>query len=227
MRITHPRTHAPFLNVNDPNIEAGHVKIYGKNADALILGDATHEGGDISVYRDTSGNKQLSLDADAASNALALSVYGGVVAQNYLTVGATSLNTSSPFHVTGDIECSGNQHLSGNLYMSGSIGVGVGGMYNRAANQSIIPINIDVSGTDSTDHAIKVRIDANDIIVAQATGDGATGAIDPATKAIGLYGTTPATQHAAIGDPAESIAGNNAAIDSILAALRAIGLIAT
>ena len=46
-------------------------------------------------------------------------------------------------------------------------------------------------------------------------------------RRVGLYGTAAVAQASAISDPAESIAANNAAIDSILAALRGIGLIAT
>ena len=76
------------------------------DVDALILGHATQEAGDIKVYSDGLGNLQLSLDADAASNALALSVYGGVVAQNYMTVGQTGLNTSYEFYVSGNSQVS-------------------------------------------------------------------------------------------------------------------------
>ena len=47
------------------------------------------------------------------------------------------------------------------------------------------------------------------------------------TSTLGFYGHAVANQASAISDPAASIAGNNAAIDSILAALRRIGLIAT
>ena len=43
----------------------------------------------------------------------------------------------------------------------------------------------------------------------------------------GFWGTTPVVQQSAIADPASDTAANNAAIDSILAALRTMGLIAT
>ena len=208
-----------------PKVSTDTLKLLNPNADALILGSTTEEGGDIKVYRDASGNLQISVDADAASNAEALVVYGGVVCQNYLTVGQTTLNTVRDFYVNGAAEVSGSL-IGFNLFTNaaGTLHVGANGIKERVDNQIIIPIDITVSGTDSIDHSINLRIDSNDIIVVQATGDGAGGITD---KAIGLYGTTPATQAAAISDPAESTAANNAAIDSILAALRGIGLIAT
>lgn len=199
------------------------IPIYSKDADALILGSATKEGGDIKVYRDASGNLQLSVDADAASNGKALDVYGGVVCQNYLTVGQAALNTSYVGYINGSFGVTGIVNIGSNIESGGYIKT-TNGIVNNTSNQATIPIDIIVSGTDAIDHGIKLQIDSNDIIVAQATGDGAGGITN---KAIGLYGTTPATQAAAISNPAESTAGNNAAIDSILAALRAIGLIAT
>ena len=154
--------------INNITAEAGFLKIYSKDADAIILGDATHEGGDISIYRDISGNKQFFLDADAASNALAMSVYGGVVAQNYLTVGQAALNTGAKVYVVGTI------HATSALSTSAwaNIQAGVAG---KNDNQAALPINIRVSGSDATDHAIKLQIDLSDIFVAQATGDGAGG----------------------------------------------------
>lgn len=89
------------LVVGSKNTEKGSIQIYGKDIDALILGDATHEGGDVKIYRDASGHLQFSLDADAASDAIAMSVYGGVVAQNYLTVGTTTLSVATNFYVAG------------------------------------------------------------------------------------------------------------------------------
>lgn len=44
---------------------------------------------------------------------------------------------------------------------------------------------------------------------------------------VGFYNATPVVQAAAIADPASTIAGNNAAIDSILVVLRNFGVIAT
>ena len=177
MKIFHPRTQVPFLNVSDPVSGAGHVQIYGADEDRLILGDATHEGGDVVTYRDAAGNRQLFVDADAAANALALSVYGGVVAQNYLTVGQAALNTSYPLYVNGEIRNTGADIASGGNMWTNGIYVSTNGMLNRADNQSTLPININVVGADATDHAIKLQIDANDIIVAQATGDGAGGIV--------------------------------------------------
>ena len=48
-----------------------------------------------------------------------------------------------------------------------------------------------------------------------------------ATQKLAFYGDTPIVQEGAIGDPASDTASNNAAIDSILATLRAYGLIET
>lgn len=200
-----------------PKISTDTLKLLNPNADALILGSTTEEGGDIKVYRDGSGNLQMSLDADAASNAKALDIYGGVVVQNHLTVGQTTLEPSYPLYVNGFLYASGGINAVGMLYTNS--------IRSSTSNISEIPINLNTLSPDTIDHAIKLQINANDIVVAQATGDGAGGIINPS---IGLYpGTTPTTQAAAISDPAESTAANNAAIDSILAALRGIGLIAT
>jgi len=60
------------------------IKLHGRvNAEALALGDSTREGGDIAVYRDTSGNKQMILDADAdgATVKTGLSIYADVKAE--------------------------------------------------------------------------------------------------------------------------------------------------
>lgn len=179
----------PKIVIGSKNTEQGSLKIFGKNINTISLGDATHEGGNIIVYRDASGNAQLTLDADAASNAIALSVYGGVVAQNFLTVGQASLNAGYALYINGSISGSG-AIVSGSTITtgaSGSLNIGTVGIVGRGANQASIPINIVVSGTDSTNHAIKLQIDANDIIVAQATGDGSGGITD---KHVELYGYT-------------------------------------
>ena len=66
--------------------------------------------------------------------------------------------------------------------------------------------------------------DNKNIVVNTSTGTQiATGA----TQKLGFRGTTAAVQPSAIADPASDTAANNAAIDSILAALRTIGIIAT
>ena len=202
-----------------PKVSTDTLKLLNPNADALILGSTTEEGGDIKVYRDTAGNLQMSLDADAASNAKALDIYGGVVVQNHLTVGQTTLNTSYSLSVEGSAYIS-------NLIIAkwGIRDIATGSPVSWATNAGLGIINIGVTGTDASDHSLCMQIDANDMICVKATGNGAGGIIN---KSIGLYGTTPATQAAAISDPAESTAANNAAIDSILAALRGIGLIAT
>ena len=44
---------------------------------------------------------------------------------------------------------------------------------------------------------------------------------------VGFYGSTPITQATVVANPASSIAGNNAAIISILVALRNLGVIDT
>ena len=203
-----------------PKISTDTLKLLNPNADALILGSTTEEGGDIKVYRDASGKLQMSVDADATSNTKALDIYGGVVCQNYLTVGQTTLSTAYVFYVHGSMRTSNYIQTDNGIVVKSGNGLRTPG----ADNSATILINIPVSGTDSTNHTTSLQIDENDIIAAQATGDGAGGIIN---KAIGLYGTAPTTQAFAISDPAESTAANNAAIDSILAALRGIGLIAT
>ena len=215
MAQTHHRDSGNELTINNTTDEDGFLKIYGKNADTIILGDATHEGGDISVYRNASGNKQLSLDADATSNALALSVYGGVVAQNYLTVGQTALNASYPLYVAGSIYSS--SMIRAASYLSTNT------ITPTAANAPLLRFDMDVTGADATDHAIKLQIDTNNIIEVKATGDGAGGITN---KAIGLYGGTPATQHAAIADATDAATAITQ-LNLLLAANRAISLIAT
>lgn len=193
-----------------PKVSTDTLKLLNPNADALILGSSTEEGGDIKVYRDDSGNLQLSVDADAASNAKALDIYGGVVAQNYLTVGQTTLNTAY------------NLSVNGTIYSDNNIIIKYG--VNSEYGKDVFYYNIPLTSGDIIDHVVALRVDNESILEVKATGDGAGGITN---KAIGLYGTTPSTQAAAINDPAESTAANNAAIDSILAALRGIGLIAT
>ena len=178
------------------------LKLTGADADILSLGDATHEGGDLKIYRDGSGNLQLSLDADAASNALALSVYGGVVAQNYLTVGQTSLNTSYPFYVNGSFRANGSG-IFGAMETSYIRQYGTGNitLYNSIEGSSVF---LKVFGTHTC-----IELDYS------------------AAPRIGLYGVTPTTQAAHIADPAENAAANNAAIDAILVALENVGILAS
>jgi len=45
--------------------------------DALALGSSIKEGGDISVWRDTSDNKQFYLDADATENVIGMELFAG------------------------------------------------------------------------------------------------------------------------------------------------------
>ena len=57
--------HTIYLLVNGTRAATGALKILAPaDGDALLLGDATHEGGDISVYGDASGNRSLHFDAD-------------------------------------------------------------------------------------------------------------------------------------------------------------------
>ena len=167
------------ITVSNVTDESGWIKIYGKNADTLILGDATHEGGDVKIYRDSSGNLQLYVDADAASNAIGMSVYGGVVAQNYLTVGQATLNTGYVLSVNGNT-------YSTRVYTPYLL-LGSSGILAIDANQASLLLNISVSDTDATDHAIKLQIDTNDIIVAQATGAGGGGIITETSKLVELH----------------------------------------
>ena len=196
------------MTMNAPMNEIDDLILLSKNANALMLGSTAKEGGDIRVYRDSSGNIALSFDADATNSSVGLDLYAGLLVRSYLSVGTSTLSTSYPFYV------SGNAGISGYLYVSGS---GISGV----SNVNLLNINIPV--TDGTDHAVALRIDYNDIIVAKATGNGSGGITN---KAIGFYGTAPATQAAHIADPAESTSGNNAAIDAILVALENIGILA-
>jgi len=198
--------------INNVTDEAGSIKIYGKDSDVLILGDATHEGGDVKIYRDASGNLQLILDADAASNVKALSVYGGVVAEHYLTVGTTSLSTATQFYVAGTGRTSS--------VMAASVFHADGGLVGRSDNIASLPLNIRVSGTDSTNHAIKMQIDSQDIFVVQATGDGAGGIT---LKAIGAFGVTPQVQQAHIADADGTLADLTTKFNQLKADIEGFG----
>lgn len=208
----------PKIVVGNKNTEKGSIQIYGKDIDVLKLGDTTHEGGDVKIYRDSSGNLQFSVDANAASNAIAMSVYGGVVAQHQLTVGQAALHYRT-FYVFGISEFSSDIHLTNGWFTSTTSGKGL----RTAVNRASLVLDIPVADTDAIDHAIKLQIDSNDVIVAQATGNGSGGITN---KAIGLYGTTPATQHAAIADATDA-ASAITQLNLLLAANRAIGVIAT
>lgn len=175
-----PVTNLKELTIGNTTDEDGFLKIYGKNINTILVGDATHEGGDIKVYRDGSNNLQLSLDADAASNAIALSVYGGVVAQNFLTVGQTALETGYVFYAIGASK------FQNTLYVADSVSIANGGIFNFINNQDVLPFNINVITPNATNHAIKLQIATNDIIVAQATGDGA-GGITQTSKLVELH----------------------------------------
>ena len=59
------------------------LTIHGADEDKLSLGDSTHEGGDIKIYRDNSGHLQLWIDADAGRSEIALEVHGGLKASFY------------------------------------------------------------------------------------------------------------------------------------------------
>ena len=154
------------------------LKLLGANTDILTLGDATHEGGDLKIYRDGSGNLQLSVDADAASNTKALDVYGGVVAQHYLTVGQAALNTGYSLYVYGDARVSLNLQVIQDIYTGINRGIYVGtkGVLTKSVNDASLVI--DNSGiTDANNHTVNLKVDSNDIIVAQATGNGAGGIV--------------------------------------------------
>lgn len=197
--------HVPKIIIGSKNTEQGTIQIYGKDAEALILGDPTHEGGDVKIYRDASGNLQVSIDADAASNAAAMSVYGGVVAQNYLTVGNATLDTTFPLKVYGE------GYITGNLKINNVLAT--------PTNTAALRVNISVS--DANDHAVKLQIDANDILTVQATGNGA-GDIDLATRAIGVFNVTPQVQQAHIADPTD-LATCISALSTLLADLEGYG----
>ena len=143
--------------------EMDDLTLLTKNANALILGGSTKEGGDVRIYRDGSNNLALFIDADAASNAKALDVYGGVVCQNFLTVGQTTLNTSYPLYVIGAGFFSGTIHPNA--------------IEAQGWNASTFNTNIKITAGSSI-HKICLQIDSNDIFCVQAHGDGAGGIVD-------------------------------------------------
>lgn len=81
----------PRISLSDALTPASTLLLAARDEDALRLGHTKIEGGNISVYRDALGNRQLFLDADALENALAMTLFGR------LRVGATD-----PVEVRGD-----------------------------------------------------------------------------------------------------------------------------
>ena len=151
------------------------LKLLGADKTIFSLGDSTHEGGDVKIYRDGSNNLALFFDADAASNAKALDVYGGAVFQNHVTIGQTTLDTTYALMVFGETRIHGKINLSSGDFHSKNDA----GLEGYDDNQTNIKCgNIRVSGTDATDHIAYMQIDSNDIFCVQATGDGAGGVVD-------------------------------------------------
>ena len=153
--------------------EMDELTLLIKDTNSLILGGPTKEGGDVKIYRDGSNNLALFFDADAASNAKALDVYGGVIFQNFLTVGQTTLNTIHALYVNGTILSTDEIYCNRSFKVHHTYGIR---SYNENASQ--IPIDIIVTTPDTTDHAINLKIDTNNILAVQATGDGAGGIVD-------------------------------------------------
>jgi hypothetical protein len=138
------------------------LKLLGENKTILSLGDSTHEGGNVEIYRDGSNNLALFFDADAASNVKGLDIYPGVVIRNHLTVGDSILYTAYPFR------CVGYGYIS-RIVLDRHIQT----IPNATRLDLSIPI---ISGT--ANHAISLQIDYNDVLCVQATGDGAGGIVD-------------------------------------------------
>ena len=87
-------------------------------------------------------------------------------------------------------------------------------------NKSVIASNTFTDVTISNDLTMG---DAGNIILNTSTGT----KIGTATsQKLGFWNATPVVQQSSISDPTSDTASNNAAIDSILAVLRTIGVIA-
>lgn len=97
-----------IVTVGDPDIDNLAIgpditlRIYGHDGTALSLGDPTHEGGDIIVYEDATGNISFQVDADAADVTIGdpdtelglLTIYGN---------DATVLQLGDATHEGGDV----------------------------------------------------------------------------------------------------------------------------
>ena len=83
---------------------------------------------------------------------------------DYLTVGSTDLNTTYPIYSPGKIG-------AGDDFVCIGEGRGLSG----GDNQSILQLNIPITGADGTLHKIDIAIDASVLISCQGTGDGAGG----------------------------------------------------
>lgn len=216
----------PKLIIGSKNTEKGYIQIYQKNADALILGDATHEGGDVKIYRDTSGNLQVSIDADAASSAIGMSIYAGAVFQNKVAIGQATLGAYT-------LQVAGSAAISTEFSSTrGIVNIANGYGIQSTSNATNLFANIPVtSGT--ANHALKLQIDSNDIIVVQATGNDDGTVIN---LAVGFFGVTPQVQQAhivdaanAAGDPPTQAEYNAfvAKFNTLLADLEGYGLLLT
>lgn len=147
------------------------LKLLGENKTIFSLGDSTHEGGNVEIFRDGSNNLALFIDADAASNAKGFDCYAGAVFQNNVTFGQTTLNTGATVYINGTFAASGKVRCD---YAE----MGGNGIVSATSNLSHMLWNLSVSGTDAGDHKICLQIDSNDIICAQATGNSAGGVVD-------------------------------------------------
>uniref|UniRef100_A0A6M3X5M2 Uncharacterized protein n=1 Tax=viral metagenome TaxID=1070528 RepID=A0A6M3X5M2_9ZZZZ len=169
------------LVIGDTITVSDLLKLLLANATSLSFGDATHEGGNLVVYRDSAGNTQFEFDADAASNEKAFKCYGGVVFENNVTIGQVALDLSYLLYIVGNMKATGAISTDASIYTGTASGMnlGTGGIESRNDNQASMNMNISVSGTDSTNHLIEIKIDGTSIIAAQATGNGGGGVTDP------------------------------------------------
>jgi len=203
------------------------LKLLNPNAVALSLGDSTHEGGNIEIYRDASGNLAFGFDADAASNAKGADFYAGVVCQNYLTVGQTALNTSYQLYVNGIARVSNITCTNGITISGGSIDGGASQVYNVSyyrfiddQTDNIILQNI----TDAAAHSQILRIGGADLFSVKVTGNG-SGGVDAASKAFAFFGGTPQVQQNHIIDADGNLADITTKFNTLLAGLEGYGIL--
>lgn len=109
----------------------------------------------------------------------------GVVIEDYLTVGKNTLESGAyKFYVSGNSWITGITILQDSIVLLGANRIIKSGSHSNASN---IELEIPVSGTDATNHAINLKIDTNKILSVKAKGDGAGGIVE-SSKEVDITG---------------------------------------
>ena len=188
----------------------GALTIHKINADALVLGGATEEGGDISVYGNNVGARFFHVDADGESGSI-------------ITLNANSAATKAINIVDGHIFLSGNKKVTfrdQNLYIYSSAD-GIMDVVSDTQinlNSQYIYVNEQIRHQGDPNTYISfdtddIRIYSGGVKMVQATGTN-----------LGFFNTSQ-TQQAHIADPTD-LATCITVLTTLLADLEGYGLLA-